>query len=286
MPTLNKVFLDVFGEALTPLGFKRIKSKYPYFVRVVEGGEIIHVVTCTKETTGAQGIGGFNIVGGVATVYRPLINLELNPRNNVNWLMGNGGFYWKMNLFNDNAIPSFNDSPCFTYIEDKEKTANYAPEYLKQHYNNIIEALDFSLEATKKVMLPLLNAVTNLDLCIEYFYQFMQPILRLYDEEEFGKRYIESEGLLLIKTNNRDDGIERMEKSFARTAQFMKEGKIGGTFNDFKKECERIRQSRIKQISIRDKLLDDPEWSTKVTTELKRRKELNTKMLRSYGLDI
>jgi len=36
--SLNAAFKQVFGEALEPLGFKLIKSKYPYFVRVVEGG--------------------------------------------------------------------------------------------------------------------------------------------------------------------------------------------------------------------------------------------------------
>ena len=35
--SLNAAFKQVFGEALKPLGFKLIKSKYPYFVRVVPG---------------------------------------------------------------------------------------------------------------------------------------------------------------------------------------------------------------------------------------------------------
>ena len=33
--TLNSAFIKVFGEALEPLGFVKIKSKYPYFVRNV-----------------------------------------------------------------------------------------------------------------------------------------------------------------------------------------------------------------------------------------------------------
>lgn len=42
--SLNAAFLKVFGEALEPLGYKKIKSKYPYFVRVVTD-EIIHVIS-------------------------------------------------------------------------------------------------------------------------------------------------------------------------------------------------------------------------------------------------
>ena len=52
MPTLNAAFKQIFGEALEPLGFQKIKSKHPYFVRVVEGGEIIHIIACKNEMAG------------------------------------------------------------------------------------------------------------------------------------------------------------------------------------------------------------------------------------------
>ena len=53
--SLNAAFKKVFGETLEPLGFKLIKSKFPYFVRVVPGGEIIHVITLTNEPSSARG---------------------------------------------------------------------------------------------------------------------------------------------------------------------------------------------------------------------------------------
>ncbi len=68
--TLNAAFVKVFGEALEPLGFKKIKSKYPYFVRVVPGGEIIHVVTIISEHGLIRNEKVFKICGGVATIYR------------------------------------------------------------------------------------------------------------------------------------------------------------------------------------------------------------------------
>lgn len=46
--TLNAAFKQMFGDTLEPLGYKLIKSKYPYFVRVVPGGEIIHVISCEE----------------------------------------------------------------------------------------------------------------------------------------------------------------------------------------------------------------------------------------------
>ncbi len=54
--SLNAAFVKVFGEALEPLGFKKIECAHPYFLRIVEG-EIIHVITYRK-------MNGHPIVGG------------------------------------------------------------------------------------------------------------------------------------------------------------------------------------------------------------------------------
>ncbi len=46
MVGLNTVFKQVFSEGLKDQGFQKIKGRQPYLVRVVEGGEIIHVISC------------------------------------------------------------------------------------------------------------------------------------------------------------------------------------------------------------------------------------------------
>lgn len=46
--SLNAAFKQVFGEMLGPLGFKLVKSKYPYYLRVVGEG-IIQAVSVSKE---------------------------------------------------------------------------------------------------------------------------------------------------------------------------------------------------------------------------------------------
>ncbi len=51
--TLNAEFKKVFGEALEPLGFKLIKSKYPYFVRFI-GNEIVHIITYIDKASGTR----------------------------------------------------------------------------------------------------------------------------------------------------------------------------------------------------------------------------------------
>jgi hypothetical protein len=59
--SLNAAFKQVFGDALEPLGFRKLKGKYPYFVRLV-GGEIIHVVTYYKE---APYLDDYHVINGI-----------------------------------------------------------------------------------------------------------------------------------------------------------------------------------------------------------------------------
>ncbi|MCM1277102.1 MAG: hypothetical protein NC299_17370 [Lachnospiraceae bacterium] len=81
--TLNAAFKQVFGEALEPLGFKLIKSKYPYFVRVASD-EIIHYVSVANERADGRGDHGvkykcFNVYCGVSSVYCGKIDFDKDP---------------------------------------------------------------------------------------------------------------------------------------------------------------------------------------------------------------
>ncbi|MCL2020395.1 MAG: hypothetical protein FWG70_11675 [Oscillospiraceae bacterium] len=192
MSTLNTAFKQVFGEALEPLGFKLIKSKYPYFVRVVEGGEILHIITYREEGLNRIGYISFNILGGVATVYRPsLADLEKSPSVNINWLKGNLELYEKSKSLNNKYDFSFDDLYMFHY---KEET--------------IVESVKHSLEITKKIMLPSLDAVIDLNSCIKYL-ETVKPHLGIGRPIDINRFITLSydEGLLYVKTNNLDVGF-------------------------------------------------------------------------------
>jgi len=219
-PSLEKMFKQVFGEGLAPLGFVKLKGKQPYFVRMI-GDEILHVVTYTKEWSGADGIREFSVRGGVATVYGQNIDLTCSPRENSNWLGAVSRFYIMLkSSIDENLRKSIHE---FSYKEDDAES--------------MIREVKRSFDMTKQFVLPILDAATDLKSCIEYFHVFHPGYLRLNDNLNYCK-----EGFLLILTNNRDDYIERMEKAFARTAQLMKEGKIGLSQKDFEaKNTESLR---------------------------------------------
>lgn len=80
-------FKKVYGEYLEPYGFKLVKSKHPYFVRVVDD-EIVQIVSIKKESGSCMGVinlvGGevqeyFEIYSGVYLLSLPLIDFDKNP---------------------------------------------------------------------------------------------------------------------------------------------------------------------------------------------------------------
>jgi hypothetical protein len=248
--SLNAAFIQVFGEALEPLGFVKIKSKYPYFVRVVEGGEIIHVITFRNERAGAPNYKAFDILGGVATVYRQKIDLTINPMDNLGWLSNVSNFYSKPNTNFDREF--WRIIRKFPYRADDDEL--------------LIDTLKYSLELTEKFMLPIFDKATNLNDCIEYFRKF-GPSMNLYNDGNFGNsnpNHYCYEGLLYIKTNNQE-----LKKKW---------GKI--------LEEKTIDEAKIKQVSSLYEFFNDPELHAQTLDELERRKKVNTEILRSYGLEI
>lgn len=68
MTGVATVFKRVYGEALAPYGFFKIKGRQPYFGRLI-GDEIIHIITFKNEYSFNQYYKAFDILGGITTVY-------------------------------------------------------------------------------------------------------------------------------------------------------------------------------------------------------------------------
>ena len=80
--TINAAFKQIFGEALELYGFKTVKGRYPYLVRVINN-EILHIITFAK-VRGSET--KFIVYSGVATIYRNEINFDQSILFNTNWL--------------------------------------------------------------------------------------------------------------------------------------------------------------------------------------------------------
>ncbi len=182
--SLNTAFKKVFGAALEPLGFKLIKSKYPYFVRIVPGGEIIHVISFRKLQSFDPKYNLIDIVGGVATVYRQRLDLSRSP-NNENWFKDNDWIY-------SHQRPKNSDNNRENYYEFK----------ISIDRQKMLEDMQAACDITCKIMVGTLDKVVNIDACIE-FSKELGINLELCDED-FGNNIpgnFYKEGFIFFKTD-------------------------------------------------------------------------------------
>lgn len=257
--TLNGAFKQVFGEALEPLGFKKIKGRQPYFVRVV-GNEILHVITYRNESADHIAQKSFNILGGVTTVYRDNIDLTLSPIMNLNWLESNLTLYRIDNT-----------------EYDKDSLKIYKFSYESENINSMFCELKRALKITSEIMLPMITSAVDIDSCINYF-------LKTGKVTGLDERF---EGLIFLKTENYskliDANIKRHRAIYKHNVELKRRGY---TQEEYEKRCQRHDVVLKRETAPIEKILSSPKLYKKYNEELELRKARNTEILRSYGLDI
>ncbi|MDE6727890.1 MAG: hypothetical protein K2J80_08120 [Oscillospiraceae bacterium] len=234
--TLNAAFKQVFGEALEPLGYQLIKGKYPYFVRVVSN-EIIHVISYYNDKKCYDRDHDYiQIKGGVATVYRPEIDLTQNPKWE-NWLTTN----------------------CSIYIYRIEHNLEERDDELKRQIynhpslpNESLKAMEYQLALTKRFILPALDKAMTIDSCIENDFEIRMS-LTIYDDGSFGTTegngYFD-EGMLYFKTDRSVyENITRNavnEGALRRRAYFEKVHNDPDLYSEVQAELERRKAANIE----------------------------------------
>ena len=270
--SLNAAFVKVFGEALEPLGFKKIKNRHPYYVRVING-EILHIVTYIKERGEKD---KFNIYAGIATVYRHEIdfsNLDAcccfiplkTPRQ----------YHYYDFEFNPDT-PSMPE-PAFRYkiqsIIDNESINNAFSEALKD---------------TMLYIIPVLSKVTTLRKCITFFkthtvrMQIYSPNDNYGIKSDSGRS---SEGLLYFAVDDHSDMMYEMN----RNLEFFKKTSENHRTNiqrDYETHYKISNEARMKWVEKRDEIYNDKKLYEQVMKEIEERKIRNTEMLKKYGIEI
>lgn len=272
--TLNAAFVKVFGEALEPLGFKLIKSKYPYFVRVVKD-EIIHYVTVGKETADGRGWDGvkykcFNVFCGVSTVYKSEIDFDTDPGKYNFW-----GFDSVSEIYTKNHW----------YDLDMEYRASIMRFYYNPtDENSLISALKKVLAAAEIHVLPVIGQAVTLEKCMDYF-GVMDHSIRPFLEGG-------GEGLLCTRLFSADEFVMFCGRSCEREiTQCRYELDSNPNLSpkrraSLEERIEYVMSGREEGKKKCYEFFTNPELQEKAPEELERRKKENTEILRNYGLDI
>ena len=157
--TLNAAFKQIIGKALEPFGFKVIKGRHPYIVRVINN-EILHIITFRTESPDySEGDKAFAIMGGIATVYRKKITLDQSPIQNYIWLNYMFDFYEALTDERDANVLGQLFKSC--YYSDK-------PE-------SLISVMNTGAENVIKYVLPVMGKINDIDSSLDYMRKFKKP---------------------------------------------------------------------------------------------------------------
>ena len=249
--TLKAAFISVFGEALEPLGFVKIKSKHPYYVRVVNG-EILNIITFEKDSKTE-----FGVFGGIATLYRKKFDFDHNVINNIN-------------VMNDTAQFYFYSEP----YESAKSIFNRSYSFLPGDNNSISHSFLEALSHTKQYIIPVMDKIVSLRDCVDFYMVYHSPIMQiLFNEKDISGA---NEGLLYFKIDDHSD----MKHEFAKYLDCHKR------FTDYDVLFKHAEEYRKKQIQKRDEVYNNNEKYEEIVAELSLRKNTNLNILRQYGLNI
>ena len=266
MKTFQAAFRSIYEPELAKYGFKKLKTKYPYYGKMV-GDEIVHLISYTSKMGTIPGWKAFEIVSGVATVYRGEINLNINAKDNT-WLIRNSRIFGKNHMFDEEMYDS-------------------GFEYRKDDEDGIIKAISDSIEPAKRMALPALNEATGLKESLDYFEKYGCST-RIYNNRDFGAEINdESEGLLYFicydyegYMNQRRQLSEKDLKSLRYSYEHHRTGFTEETFQEF---IEFEREGRNKNDKEVFNMYNDKECMKRMAEELERRKQANIQALKGYN---
>lgn len=267
--SLNAAFVKVFGEALEPLGFKKIKGRHPYFVRVI-GDEIIHVITYQKEEDDPvvngylmRGYKQYSIIGTVATVYRRKLEFDA-----LGTMLSNSKIYKIQNVFNLDK-------------DYRNSVSSYSFHYKNGDEKMMIANLNQAFEVTKRNLLNAFEEAITLGSCIDFFYKYEYQLQFNYDSN-FHSHCNWKEGFVQLMTDSADSFFEREIKYHKL---YIERSKYWGATIEFinirLKKFENYLPKRKAELYA---MYNDNQWLEKALEELKKRKAINTEILKSYGL--
>lgn len=251
-------FVKFYKERLEPLGFKKVKGRQPYFVRVVND-EILHVVTYRHISTTEVGYKRFSVLWGVITVYRKIkFDFSISPKYHNTRLAHIDEIYrYPIKLTKHvKSLPTFH----FFYNED-----------------TMDELIAKSYEYMPAVLEELDKAVT-MDEAIKWFLKYHSPIIAF---DAIFEPFSREEALYYAR---KEYDCVSMDEFFAERIEMIKKGNLN---QDKKNELIEDTMAWKKDlIDERNAFIEDEEAYARGMKLLQEQYEANIKNLQEYGIKI
>ncbi len=269
---VDKSLKAAFKETLEPHGFKKVKGRYPHFVRMATP-EIIQVINYRLEQALSPQLEEkrFEVYCAVGSIYRPEINLNRSVYASMDWINTTHlDMYVKAKY---NGIPVYeNEQPGVDYIIKKGDEAS------------LREQIAFAMTGIEHYIIPAFDKVVDLKTCVDY--------LELYgfDELEISRK-TECNGdvfILPAKYPNKESYRVKVQSDFHEekriVMQRVSEGKM--TEEEGKQELLWYERRFCDNIERYGKFFED-ETTKKELERLKaERAKKNLEAIRAMGIEV
>ena len=247
---VDKSLKAAFKETLEPHGFKKVKGRYPHFVRMATP-EIIQVINYRLEQALSLQLEEkrFEVYCAVGSIYRPEINLNRSVYASMDWINTTQlDMYVKAKY---NGIPVYkNEQPGVDYIIKKGDEAS------------LREQIAFAMTGIEHYIIPAFDKVVDLKTCVDYLELYGFDELEISRKTECNgdvfilpAKYPDVESYSAKVQNDLQEAKRRVMQRVSEKKMTEKEGKerllrCEGRYNDDIKQYENFFSDEITKNEI------------------------------------
>ena len=247
---VDKSLKAAFKETLEPHGFKKVKGRYPHFVRMATP-EIIQVINYRLEQALSPQLEEkrFEVYCAVGSIYRPEINLNRSVYASMDWINTT-----QLDMYftaKRNGIPVYeNEQPGVDYIIKKGDEAS------------LREQIAFAMTGIEHYIIPAFDKVVDLKTCVDYLELYGFDELEISRKTECNgdvfilpAKYPDVESYSAKVQNDLQEAKRRVMQRVSEKKMTEKEGKerllrCEGRYNDDIKQYENFFSDEITKNEI------------------------------------
>ena len=266
---VDKSLKAAFKETLEPHGFKKVKGRYPHFVRMATP-EIIQVINYRLEQALSPQLEEkrFEVYCAVGSIYRPEINLNRSVYASMDWINTTHlDMYVKAKY---NGIPVYeNEQPGVDYIIKKGDEAS------------LREQIAFAMTGIEHYIIPAFNKVVDLKTCVDY--------LELYDRGELFVWFENGDKFILpAKYPDKESYSKKIQKDCETMKKEVEQDILDGRITEANGrekiiQCTRSYNDDIEQY---EKFFEDEATKNEIARLKAERAEKNINAIRAMGIKV
>ena len=266
---VDKSLKAAFKETLEPHGFKKVKGRYPHFVRMATP-EIIQVINYRLEQALSLQLEEkrFEVYCAVGSIYRPEINLNRSVYASMDWIHTTMPHMYMKAKRNEITVYE-NEQPGVDYIIKKGDEAS------------LREQIAFAMTGIEHYIIPAFNKVVDLKTCVDY--------LELYDRGELFVWFENGDKFILpAKYPDKESYSKKIQKDCETMKKKVEQDILDGRIteaNGRKKiiQCTRSYNDDIEQY---EKFFEDEATKNEIARLKAERAEKNINAIRAMGIKV